>query len=59
MVPGFGAGAERGLAQEASRGLTTAASVGGDLLEFVGVEANQLGGGPAVEHGPRGMTEAV
>ncbi len=57
VVPGPGAGAEGGLAHEASRGLTTAASVGGDLPELVGAEANELGGGPAVEHGPLGITE--
>jgi hypothetical protein len=59
VVPGFGAGAERGLAHEASGGLTTAASVSGDLPELVGAETNELGGGPALEHGPLGMTEAV
>jgi hypothetical protein len=40
VAPGPGAGAERGLAHEASGGLTTAASVCGDLPELVGVEAN-------------------
>jgi hypothetical protein len=33
--------------------------VSGDLPELVGAETNEPGGGPAVEHRPHGMTEAV
>ena len=48
-------GAERGLADEARRGEACAAGAFRDLAEFVGIEANELGGGPAVGHGPLGL----
>ena len=53
--PGPRPGAERGLADEAGRGEPRAAGGLGDLAELLGVEANQLRGGPAVDHGSRGM----
>src|SRR5438552_7418246 len=54
--PGPRPGAERGLADEAGRGEACAPGRVGDLPELLGVEANQLGGGPAVAHGLlRGM----
>ncbi len=56
--PGPDRGAERGLADEAGRGEARAAGAFRDLPEFIGVEANQLGGGPAVDHGPPSGTQA-
>src|SRR5437588_62402 len=53
--PGPRLGAERGLADEAGRGEARAPSALSDLVELLGVEANQLRGGPAVDHGSRGM----
>ena len=49
-------GTERGLADEARRGEACAAGAFRDLAEFVGIEANELGGGPAVGHGPLGIS---
>ena len=53
--PGSWCRAERGLTDEAGRGEARAPSALGDLVELLGVEANELRGGPAVDHGPLGM----
>ena len=56
--PGPRPGAERDLADEAGRGEPRAARGLRDLAEFLGVEANQLGGGPAVHGLLRGLEAA-
>ena len=50
--PGLRHRAERGLSDEAGGGEPRAAGAFRDLPELLGVEANQLGGGAAVAHGP-------